>query len=300
MRPASAAARAGPRRAGQRGRLAARAAGRASRGGRSPRRARGCPGSSPSPTTGGRRRPPASPAAATTTEWHGEFEARPGLAPETAWIEVLGQRIELPAAIRPGVEVWVEPRADQDLARATCRPGWPAVRVRIADALETSIEALVAAGALAAGDPAIAEVRAVAGGLSRGRAPPRGQRGAARAVAVPAGPARPGRRPRGPRRGGRGHPAVRRVTLAVLAVQSTDEQFSADVETVPGLPHWHGRSGAVDEPMLAWWAADDRGQHYLGQPAAVALRRGPGRRPDRVLARAGPGGARCSTSCPPR
>ena len=60
-------------------------------------------------------------------------------------------------------------------------------------------------------------------------------------------------------------PPLGGFTLAVLAVHSTDEQFSADVETVPGLPHWHWASGAVDRPLLAWWAADDRGHHYLGQ-----------------------------------
>ena len=60
-------------------------------------------------------------------------------------------------------------------------------------------------------------------------------------------------------------PPLGGFTLALLAVHSTDEQFSADVETVPGLPHWHWGSGAVDGPLLAWWAADDRGHHYLGQ-----------------------------------
>ena len=60
-------------------------------------------------------------------------------------------------------------------------------------------------------------------------------------------------------------PPLGGFTLAVLALRSTDEQFSADVESVPGLPHWHWGSGAVDGPLLAWWAADDRGHHYLGQ-----------------------------------
>jgi hypothetical protein len=54
-------------------------------------------------------------------------------------------------------------------------------------------------------------------------------------------------------------------TLAVLAVRSADEGFTADVELAPGLPHWHWSQSAVDAPVLAWWAVDDHGQHYLGQ-----------------------------------
>ncbi len=54
------------------------------------------------------------------------------------------------------------------------------------------------------------------------------------------------------------------VTPAVLAVRSTDEGFSADVEVVPALPHEHWSRDEVDVPLLAWWAADDRGHHYLG------------------------------------
>ena len=56
------------------------------------------------------------------------------------------------------------------------------------------------------------------------------------------------------------------MTVALLAVRSTAEEFTADVELTPGLPHWHAGLSRVDEPMLVWWAADDRGGHYLGQP----------------------------------
>ncbi len=55
------------------------------------------------------------------------------------------------------------------------------------------------------------------------------------------------------------------ITVAVLAVRSAEEGFSADVETVPGVAHSHWPSGVADRPILAWWAADDRGHHYLGQ-----------------------------------
>jgi hypothetical protein len=55
------------------------------------------------------------------------------------------------------------------------------------------------------------------------------------------------------------------VTVAVLAVRSADERFTADVEAVPALMHSHWAGDTVSTPLVAWWAADDRGQRYLGQ-----------------------------------
>ena len=234
-------------------------------------------------------------------EWRGRFEARPPLAPGTAWIEVLGERIGLPSAPSAGVQVRVEPLADADLAH---RYLWARLASRAEfhspDAMETSIGALVAAGALEADDPAIGEVRAVAGGLFRGSgtAP-----GANAALPEPwrSMLARRGRAggPEGLAVAGATTPPLDGFTVALLAVHSTDERFSADVETVPGLPHWHWASGVVDRPLLAWWAADDRGHHYLGQPGEwhFSEERPAGRSSSGPRWTRRPG---CSTSCPPR
>ena len=47
--------------------------------------------------------------------WHGQYEVRPQLAAETAWIELLGERVELTA--RPaGIQTWAEPLPAQDPA----------------------------------------------------------------------------------------------------------------------------------------------------------------------------------------
>ncbi len=59
-------------------------------------------------------------------------------------------------------------------------------------------------------------------------------------------------------------PPVDGFTLAVLAVHSTGERFAADVQTAPGVPHLHWSPGPLDQPELVWWAADDRGHHYVG------------------------------------
>ncbi len=81
------------------------------------------------------------------TEWHGEFQARPPLAPETAWIDVYGERIELPGSSAGRAEVRVEPCPDPDPARGYLRLRLATLaEYQSADAMETAIEALVAAG----------------------------------------------------------------------------------------------------------------------------------------------------------
>jgi hypothetical protein len=201
------------------------------------------------------------------TEWHGEFQARPPLAPDTAWIDVYGERIELPGSSSGHAEVRVEPRPDGDPAHGYLRVKLASlVESHSADALETAIEALVAAGTLPAADPAIAEVRAVADGLFAGRAAAPGS-----AMALPepwrSMLARRGRGggPQGQVVVGATTPPFDGITLAILAVRSAEESFTADVEVVPGLTHWHRTGDAVDTPMVAWWAEDDRGHHYVGQ-----------------------------------
>jgi hypothetical protein len=158
------------------------------------------------------------------------------------------------------------------------------------EAMDTSIGALVAAGVLEADDPAIGQVRDVAGGLSQGSGAVPGTNAALpepwRSML-----ARRGRAggPQGLAVAGATTPPLDGFTVALLAVRSTDEWFCADVETVPGLPHWHWpfASSVVDYPLLAWWAADDRGHFYLVQQGEWHFS---GRQAGRSSsARAGPG-----------
>jgi hypothetical protein len=202
------------------------------------------------------------------SEWDGEFEASPGLAEETAWIEVLGERVELPPAPSSPAEAWAEPLGGQDPALAYLWARVASMTEFRPLSLELSITALVAAGSLAPGDPALAAVRDVAAQLSRrgGRA-----RAAGHSGPLP-GPwrsllARRGRAggPEGLAVAGVTAPEFDGITVAVLAVRSAEEGFSADVEIVPGLGHWRMSRPAIDEPILVWWAADDRGHHYLGR-----------------------------------
>jgi hypothetical protein len=199
--------------------------------------------------------------------WHGEYEIHPALAADTAWIELLGERLELTGE-PVGIRAWTEPLPAQDPAT---RHLWERVAA-INDfhdlhlALDTTIATLVAAGALAADDPMIGDARTVLAVLQ-----PRG----IDRVARPGGLAEPWRSllarwgqgggPAGIVTVGASTPPIYEVTAAVIALQSHHEHFGINVELVPavrtGLPYRHLSA----QQHLTWWAADDLGNHYLGE-----------------------------------
>lgn len=199
------------------------------------------------------------------SEWTGDFEAQSPLATDTAWIEVLGERIELAGEPPAGVEVRLEPLAEQDPAR---RYLWTMLAAQEdfhnSASIEAAIGALVAAGVLAADDPAVGEARAVMDhqfggrGAGRGHGPlPQPWRSMAR------GAGRAG--PVGLIVVGATTPQFDGITAAVLAVESDEDGFTAEVELAPDVAHRHMFRSRVDEPVVVWWAADDRGRHYLGR-----------------------------------
>jgi hypothetical protein len=199
--------------------------------------------------------------------WHGQYEVHPQLSAQTAWIELLGERLELTA--RPdGIETWVEPLPAQDLA---VRHLWERVAT-LNDfhdphlALEATIAALAAAGALPADAPVIDDARAVLSVLRPDSADP---------VAHPRVLAGPWRSLLA-RWGHTGGPACTiavgavtplfdGITATVIALESRDEHFGITVELVPGartgLPYY----SLPDQQHLTWWAVDNLGHYYLGE-----------------------------------
>lgn len=210
-------------------------------------------------------------------EWHGEFTARAPLAPDTAWIDVLGERVPLTG--RPvAAAAWVERLDEEDPA---ARHLWEraATRNDFHDplaAFEAAAQALVAAGALRDGDPVIGHARAAAAILNAGRSSSAldavwADAAAGREAAVPASwrslVARWGWAggPAGTVVVGKVTPLFDGITVAVTALDSRPDSFTAGVEIVPdartGLPYdqFDGR------PHLTWWAVDDHGHYSLAE-----------------------------------
>lgn len=208
--------------------------------------------------------------------WHGQYQPTPLLAADTAWIELLGERIELPE-VAAASAVRIEPLPAQDPA---VRHLWDRVAT-LNDfhdphsALDATIAALVAAGALYADAKVIGQARAVLAALR----PP--------STAHPAHPERsahplPVGDPPGPwlslltRWGMRGGPEgsipvgarttpFDGVSAGVIALRSHDYGFGISVELVPGARVGLPYRDLPDQPYLTWWAADDLGNHYLGE-----------------------------------
>jgi hypothetical protein len=200
--------------------------------------------------------------------WEGHLTADQPLAPDTAWIEIDGQRIDLTGeAVQ--CEVAIEPVAEQASAH---RYLWR--RLAISDfrgpaEIEASIDALTAAGALEHDDPVLGEMRAVREAM----------------------PDRPGMHAGGPRRASRlpepwrsllarlgradgpeGTLTLSAVTpefdgfsVAVSCLESGRDGFGIEVDVAPGLEGRGPFRSSLESRQLAWWAADDRGNHHLGQ-----------------------------------
>ncbi len=196
--------------------------------------------------------------------WLGQFRVSPALSPQTKWISVLGERIEI-ADGPPAAEVSVQARPAEDPARRYVwqrvaqlarQPGAPALA-------GMATETLRAAGALSAGDPVGQEARDVLDALSR---PGTGSPVATR-IAGPWGSLLARRHvadgPVGAVVIGTVTPPFDGMVAVVTSMASWRSGFSIDVEVVPNPAT--GRLGdRVGQPRLTWWAEDSLGQPYLG------------------------------------
>jgi hypothetical protein len=199
--------------------------------------------------------------------WRGQYEVHPLLAAGAAWIELLGERVELTG--KPaGIEAWAEPLPMQDPAE---RHVWERVAT-LNDfhdphlGLEATTATLVGAGSLHADNPVISDARAVLAALR-----PRSTGAAGRPGELPE-PwrsllARWGQAggPVGMVTVGAVTPPFDGVTAAVIALESRDEHFGIKVELVPGVRTGLPYRDLPDQQHLTWWAADDLGNHYLGE-----------------------------------
>jgi hypothetical protein len=199
--------------------------------------------------------------------WHGHYLVTPPLARDTAWIELDGERIELRDAISPA-EISVERLPEVDPA---VRHLWRLVTserryMGAQGPPETAIDALVACGALAADDPAIAETQAAREAISHG---PMG--------AGPGAPRLPNPwhsllsrlehedGPSGTVTLNAVTPGFDGISVALTMLESTADGWTAAVEVAPDVVMAGMSERSARLRGIAWWAADDRGNHYLGE-----------------------------------
>jgi hypothetical protein len=197
--------------------------------------------------------------------WQGQLVTPQPLSRDTRWIDIGGVRLDLPRIDADPPTVRIEPRAGTDLAErylrlrlATASPGGMGLQL---DGVETSIQTLVAAGALDEDAPVVVEARAVVAafsGTGGSSALPAPWASLLARQGVPSGPS--GSIPIGVVT-----PPIDGVTLSIEGLVTTDQGFEIHVITSPGIAlgptPWHT---GVDRPRMAWWAEDDRGNHYLG------------------------------------
>jgi hypothetical protein len=202
------------------------------------------------------------------TEWDGELTLAGTLSPTTTWLEIAGTRVTLDRSITPSV-TRIEPIEGRDpierfLWRQLAVPHMPMVEpVEV----ETAIDALRGAGALAGRERLIDELGVVAARLPGRHGRPRSS-GAAAVGRVP----EPWRSLLA-RVGRDDGPSWTRVLGAVTApfddlqvafrsVTSDSAGFDTEFEVAPNVLH----IPRLGELPIAWSARDDRGNRYLGAP----------------------------------
>lgn len=195
--------------------------------------------------------------------WEGQLVADRPLSVATRWIDVGSERLVLgETAVPPPVEVeeltGASPAERYLRSRLTAGRHGPHGGPR-PPMIDAAVETLVAAGALAPDSPVIAEVRDVLAAFS-------GQPGNALAepwasllagistqsdwdFVLPLGVVTP---------------ALSGSVVALDALLARDGVMQAHVRVGPGAVFAHGPWSRVATTPLAWWAADDLGNHYLG------------------------------------
>lgn len=200
--------------------------------------------------------------------WDGLLELRGPVAADAAWLQVDGVRIDLDRRTTR----WEAHVEALDALDPVERFLWRHLAVgempfhQTTD-LEPALEALIAAGTVRSGAVLLTRLRAVAARMPRHRHRPPGQtsvstrglpepwRSLLRRLGHDDGPART-------LVVGAVAPPCDGFQLAVHSLTSDLTGFEIEFEVTPNAL----MDPAVDELPVAWWARDDRGNRYLGDP----------------------------------
>jgi hypothetical protein len=184
------------------------------------------------------------------------------LSPATCWIEVDRHRVQLgPDVVPPAVRLEALRESDPAL-RHLWQLVTPEEWTDAPGPLEAAVAALVAVGALKLDHPELAAIREANAVLS-------GASDATRTLPEPWRSLRNGHN--GPFDGPEGlvvigavTPVFDRFAVAIDALESGRDGWRLTVRVAPDDATW---SHGFDDPLqlpLRWWAADDRGNTYLG------------------------------------
>ncbi len=198
----------------------------------------------------------------TDEEWTGRYDLHPPLAADTAWIELFGERLELDAVSEDKtvtVETFDESDAierylDQCLASNGHGPHIASV--------DATLEALNETGLLQADDSLALETVAIRDALQ----------GNGGSVGITREPWRSLLASRGRTGGHRGTllvgavtPVFGRISAALLQLESSEDGFHCDFEISGSLALGMHNAADLAADLVTFAAADDRGNHYLGQ-----------------------------------
>ncbi|MGO9753717.1 MAG: hypothetical protein ACLP8S_18980 [Solirubrobacteraceae bacterium] len=200
------------------------------------------------------------------TQWSGRLRTDDPIAADTGWLELDGHRIEL-RATNVTAEVSIEEPQETDPAR---RHLWHLLaandRHGPTQAIDPALDALLAAGAISPQDPAIDELNAVRErlphhpqhnpGVAGVRKLPEPWRSLLKRVGKDDGPT-------GVVVLGASTPIFDGHRVGILSIESDTSGFTAEVMTTGG-GMVHPRFGGPADQRIAWWARDDRANHYLG------------------------------------
>jgi len=198
----------------------------------------------------------------TQSQWRGFLTLHPGLAPDTKWIEIYGERVALGPDLGHGA-VTIENLADEHtvdryLDQCLAAPG--------TRSLPEALAALTAAGLVNPADPMIAAYVAAHEALRRGGGPvdlpPELPAGRWRSLLARRGTTGG---PTGTLFVGAATPPFDRVSATLLDLTSTDAGFRCELELTGPMEIGRAAGATLDATLVTFGALDDAGGSYLGQ-----------------------------------
>lgn len=203
-------------------------------------------------------------------ELTGHLHVTPPLSPATRWLELDGVRVDVGRPVQPpDVTIETVPSSRSPALEHLWQHVLISGPFAWSDAgIEPAVDALAAAGALARDDPELAELQAVMTRLGPGYQHSTSGRAGKLPEPWASMFARRARAdgPVGGRPIAATTPVFAGLAVAVIWLESGPEAFRVEVEVAGPVAVPDEFDEEVRGTPVIWWARDDRGNTYLGQP----------------------------------